>query len=483
MQNIERNNNFYSNTSPIISKNLTNSKNQDYSKNTFNYYPREKSPYSSNIQYNEYIENNRNINNIYHSNLNYNQTPLNQNKLSTSPNPIKNNYTLGYNQSISNSNSLNHPNYFSPLPKNNNENINFSNLNLKSNNKIQNSPLYNLKNNSHKKTLILDLDETLVHSGFHPFNRNSDFTLNINVDGKNHTIYVLKRPYVEEFLSEISPYFEIIIFTASISEYASPVIDLLDKENLTKGRLFREHCLFKHGLYLKDLKNIGKNLKDVVIIDNNPASYALNQDNGLPILTWYEDLNDKELINLIPLLKYLSTVEDIRPIIKIIVDKQKNIINFDIVEDLIKNKINENDNYKSFIYESNDNYKYININNQYDNNKNNTINLDRTNNYDYKNNNNKIRDINESNNENKYRNYLVNDNLYKYNNNIHDSLSNMSLNEIQNEGCINKNLNYNSNNKYSKDITYNDKYNNERNSEYYSYNNYNEKEKIFNKTN
>ena len=314
MNIIDRNNNFYSNNSQNISKNISNNKNKNFFRNSFNYYSRSNSPFSGNIQYNEYIENNRNINNIHNSNINYNQSGLNQNKLTTSPNTIKNNFTSGYTQSLSN------PNYFSPLPKKNSENINFSNLNLKSNNKIQNSPLFNFKNNNNKKTLILDLDETLVHSGFHPFSRESDFTLNINLDGKNHTIYVLKRPYVDEFLSEISPYFEIIIFTASIAEYASPLLDLLDKENLTKGRMFREHCISEQGLYLKDLNKIGKNLKDVVIIDNNPASYALNQDNGLPILTWYEDLNDKELINLIPLLKYLSTVDDIRPIIKLYID-------------------------------------------------------------------------------------------------------------------------------------------------------------------
>jgi RNA polymerase II subunit A small phosphatase-like protein len=221
---------------------------------------------------------------------------------------------------------------------------NYNNGSQKLLNRNNSSPYLNAnksQNFTKRKTLILDLDETLVHSGFHPFNRKSDFTLNIKVDGKNHTIYVLKRPYVEEFLSEIAPYYEIIIFTASISEYASPLLDMLDKSKLTSGRLFRQHCLFNHGLYLKDIKIIQKDLKDVIIIDNNPVSYVMNQDNGLPILTWYDDLNDRELINFIPLLKYLSTEDDVREVIKKIVDKQTNKIKFEIVEELIKKKINE----------------------------------------------------------------------------------------------------------------------------------------------
>ena len=85
-----------------------------------------------------------------------------------------------------------------------------------------------------KKKLILDLDETLVHSGFNPFTRQSDITLQINVDGKLHTINILKRPYVDEFLKEISNFFEIYVFTASMEEYASPVIDLMNKNNVVK---------------------------------------------------------------------------------------------------------------------------------------------------------------------------------------------------------------------------------------------------------
>ena len=499
MQNIERRNSFFNNNSPYISKDYP----KNYQKNSSKYNKKESLHYLTNEKYqndNTKSVNESNIKNI--SYLNYNQPQLVLNKFNSSSNLNKNSQ---FSQSIPNLNSPNPSKYFSPLPKNNIENINYSNLNLKHNNinissppflfvngtnKTNNSNKYiNNKINNNKKTLILDLDETLVHSGFHPFNRKSDFTLNINVDGKNHTIYVLKRPYVDEFLSEISPFFEIIFFTASISEYASPVMDQLDKEQLTYGRKFRQDCLFNHGLYLKDLRNIGKNLKDVIIIDNNPVSYALNQENGIPILTWYEDLNDKELINLIPLLKYLSTVSDVRPVIKQIVDRQKNIINFDLVENLIKNKITENNNYKKIIYETNDNYKentilrnkysenkYLTNNRNYHIKKYNSDQIDKFNNN--KDDINYGKAIDElSLNENEYKNYLINENLYKYNNNIHDSLSNMTYNEIQNEGQINNNSNYSKN--------YNDNKENKENKDYNSFNFFNEKEKnaYQNKTN
>ena len=187
-----------------------------------------------------------------------------------------------------------------------------------------------------KKILILDIDETLVHSAFAPFNRPADILLNIKFNGLNKKIYVLKRPHVDEFLKELSNIFEIITFTASLSQYADPLLDSLDKFHVVSHRLFRENCINQKGMYIKDLRKIGTDLKNIILIDNNPISYIMNIDNGLPILTWYESLKDNELMKLIPLLKYLANVEDVRTIIKKVVNRKSNTIDFNIVNQIIK---------------------------------------------------------------------------------------------------------------------------------------------------
>ena len=61
----------------------------------------------------------------------------------------------------------------------------------------------NLSHDKSKKTLILDLDETLVHSQFTPFSRKSDIILNINIEGESKTLYVLKRPHVDKLLKNM----------------------------------------------------------------------------------------------------------------------------------------------------------------------------------------------------------------------------------------------------------------------------------------
>ena len=195
-------------------------------------------------------------------------------------------------------------------------------------------------NISKKKTLVLDLDETLVHSQFGPFNIPSDVVINIEIENELHDIHVLVRPGVKEFLEKMSKKFEIIIFTASISKYAGPLLDILDKDKNCSFRLFREHCTLLNSSFVKDLKKLGRDLKDVIIVDNSPVAYLLNSDNGLPILTWFDDKNDKELFKIIPILDFLSLVPDVRDYIhKIVINNE---ISYDIAKKVIREFNNKN---------------------------------------------------------------------------------------------------------------------------------------------
>ena len=234
--------------------------------------------------------------------------------------------------------------------------------------------------NNNKKTLILDLDETLVHSSFHPLYFEGeliqpDLFFTILFENKTHDVYVLKRPYIKEFLNKMSKIFNIYIFTASIKEYASPLLVKLDEKKLISKALFRENCtLSKDNKYIKDLHILEENLKNVILIDNNPNSYRYNKCNGIPIKTWHYDKNDKELIKIIPFLTFLALVEDVREYIPKVIDddqvnynKIKNIINNSTINNIIKK-----DNKNKRIINKIKKHKVIN-NNSY-NNTNNNIN-------------------------------------------------------------------------------------------------------------
>ncbi|CAB0020631.1 unnamed protein product [Nesidiocoris tenuis] len=162
----------------------------------------------------------------------------------------------------------------------------------------------------HKKCLVIDLDETLVHSSFKPIN-NADFVVPVEIDGTVHQVYVLKRPYVDEFLQRMGELYECILFTASLAKYADPVADLLDQWGVFRCRLFRESCVFHRGNYVKDLNKLGRDLQKVVIVDNSPASYIFHPDNAVPVASWFDDMTDTEMLDLIPFFENLSKAENV----------------------------------------------------------------------------------------------------------------------------------------------------------------------------
>lgn len=156
-----------------------------------------------------------------------------------------------------------------------------------------------------KKCLILDLDETLVHSSF-KYLRSADFVLPVEIDDQVHNVYVIKRPGVEEFLERVGKLFEVVVFTASVSRYGDPLLDILDTDKVIHHRLFREACYNYEGNYIKNLSQIGRPLSDIIILDNSPASYIFHPQHAIPISSWFSDTHDNELLDIIPLLEDLS---------------------------------------------------------------------------------------------------------------------------------------------------------------------------------
>lgn len=160
-----------------------------------------------------------------------------------------------------------------------------------------------------KKTLVLDLDETLVHS----FAKIG--TMNGN---KGDNFFFKVRPYVKELLDYVCKKFEVIVFTASSQDYADSVLNKLDpNRQIFKMRLYRDSCINTPIGPVKDLRILkNRNLKDLILVDNNLISQAYQLENAVPIYSWYGDVLDTELLKLTGFLKILEKVSDVRKVLK-----------------------------------------------------------------------------------------------------------------------------------------------------------------------
>ena len=165
-------------------------------------------------------------------------------------------------------------------------------------------------------TLTLDLDETLVHCSIEPI-PNPDIVFQVSFHGELYDVYVRKRPHLEYFLKSVADIFEVVVFTASQKVYADKLLDILDpQKKYVKYRLFREACLNVHGNFIKDLDVLGRDLSKTVLVDNSPHAYGYNVDNGVPIISWYDDDNDTELLKLLEFLRGIQSSDDVRKVVR-----------------------------------------------------------------------------------------------------------------------------------------------------------------------
>lgn len=146
----------------------------------------------------------------------------------------------------------------------------------------------NLLNMTPRLTLILDLDECLIHT----------------IRGENGLCF-LQRPYLKTFLEELNKNnYELGIFTSSAQDYAEPIMEIIGNNYFEFG-LYRQHC-FNADKKVKDLSKVGRDLKHVVFVDNCLENFSLQNDNSFLVSTWEGDIFDSQLKGLLKVLIFIK---------------------------------------------------------------------------------------------------------------------------------------------------------------------------------
>lgn len=126
-----------------------------------------------------------------------------------------------------------------------------------------------LGNSRFVKTLVLDLDDVLVHSSW----------------TRQRGWRSFKRPGVEDFLKHMAQYYELVLYTDQNSTYADPILDRIDPQRNISYRLYKNSTHYIDGKHVRDLSKLNRDLGRVLLLSCNPDAYSLQPENTIKVLS------------------------------------------------------------------------------------------------------------------------------------------------------------------------------------------------------
>jgi RNA polymerase II subunit A small phosphatase-like protein len=168
------------------------------------------------------------------------------------------------------------------------------------------------------KLIILDLDETLIHA--------TEFELARPCDFRFDKYFVYERPYLRQFLADISRHFSIGIWSSASDDYVSEIVRHIKPDNVDfvvvwgrskcsvrRDLTFDTYCFEKR---LDKVKKKGFKLEQILVVDDSPSKSRTNYGNAIYIKEFTGDRSDTELKFLYVYLLTLKTVSNVRTIEK-----------------------------------------------------------------------------------------------------------------------------------------------------------------------
>eukprot|EP00898_Chlorokybus_atmophyticus_P006068 jgi/Chlat1/6462/Chrsp45S05974 len=152
----------------------------------------------------------------------------------------------------------------------------------------------------HLRTLVLDLDETLIYSDWQ----------------RERGWRTFKRPGVDAFLERMAHFFEIVVYTDSLNSYADPMIERLDPQRYIAFRLFRDATLYMNNEHYKDISKLNRDPKKVLVLTTKPQS-VLQAENVITVKPYKLQTGDTALLDMMPFLEAIARQQplDIRDIV------------------------------------------------------------------------------------------------------------------------------------------------------------------------
>ena len=205
---------------------------------------------------------------------------------STLRNNRKNNYYIN-NQTINNYNNINinnineyDKNY--KIKKTNNDKLYIDYLK----NKIS-SPFLPISNNNKNYTLVLDITNTLINIKY--------------ADPQGQILIPNLRPGIFSFLNSVKPLYELVAFSSETREFSDVILNEIEKnKKFFDFKLYKDHCTLYKNRFVKDITKLGRDIRKIIIVDDDENNFVLNKENGIKIKPFLgeENNNDTSLFEL-----------------------------------------------------------------------------------------------------------------------------------------------------------------------------------------
>ena len=205
---------------------------------------------------------------------------------STLRNNRKNNYYIN-NQTINNYNNINinnineyDKNY--KIKKTNNDKLYFDYLK----NKIS-PPFLPISNNNKNYTLVLDITNTLINIKY--------------ANPQGQILIPNLRPGIFSFLNSVKPLYELVAFSSETREFSDVILNEIEKnKKFFDFKLYKDHCTLYKNRFVKDITKLGRDIRKIIIVDDDENNFVLNKENGIKIKPFLgeENNNDTSLFEL-----------------------------------------------------------------------------------------------------------------------------------------------------------------------------------------
>ena len=101
------------------------------------------------------------------------------------------------------------------------------------------------------------------------------------------------RPGIFSFLNAVKPLYELVAFSSETKEFSDVILNEIEKnKKFFDFKLYKDHCTLYKNRFVKDITKLGRDIRKIIVVDDDENNFVLNKENGIKISPYYGDDED-----------------------------------------------------------------------------------------------------------------------------------------------------------------------------------------------